>query len=122
MYPAGRFRSASEGNSNRHDQSCFNRSPHGDRIPYLELSEMWNGIIGLESNYEDELVVSNAKERGKDILAYKRKLVSIFRECSRILEKNGILAVMFNARSRHYWDSLQELEATSNLSILDVIL
>lgn len=89
--------------------------PHGDRIPYLELSEMWNGIIGLESSYEDELVVSNAKERGKDVLAYKKKLVSIFYECSRILEKNGVLAFMFNTRSTHYWDSLRELETTSDL-------
>ena len=89
--------------------------PHGDRIPYLELSEMWNGIIGLESNYEDELVVSNAKERGKDIFAYKKKLASIFHECSRILEKNGVLAFMFNTRSTHYWDSLSELETTSDL-------
>ena len=92
--------------------------PHGDRIPYLELSEMWNGIIGLESNYEDELVVSNAKERGKDILAYKKKLASIFHECSRVLEKNGVLAFMFNTRSTHYWDSLRELEATSDLVYL----
>ena len=92
--------------------------PHGDRIPYLELSEMWNGIIGLESNYEDELVVSNAKERGKDILAYKKKLASIFHECSRILEKNGVLGFMFNTRSKHYWDSLRELEATSGLVYL----
>ena len=89
--------------------------PHGDRIPYLELSEMWNGIIGLESNYEDELVVSNAKERGKDVLAYKKKLASIFYECSRVLEKNGVLAFMFNTRSTHYWDSLRELETTSDL-------
>ena len=92
--------------------------PHGDRIPYLELSEMWNGIIGLESNYEDELVVSNAKERGKDILAYKRKLASIFHECSRILEENGVLAFIFNTRSTHYWDSLRELEMTSGLVYL----
>jgi len=79
---------------------------------------MWNGIIGLESKYEDELVVSNAKERGKDIRAYKKKLVSIFNECSRILEKNGILAFMFNMRSTHYWDSLRELETTSDLVYL----
>ena len=92
--------------------------PHGDRVPYLELSEMWNGIIGLESNYEDELVVSNAKERGKDILAYKKKLASIFHECSRILEKNGVLGFMFNTRSKHYWDSLRELEATSDFVYL----
>lgn len=92
--------------------------PHGDRIPYLELSEMWNGIIGLESNYEEELVVSDAKERGKDILAYKKKLASTFHECARVLEKNGILAFMFNTRSGHYWDSLHELEATSGLAYL----
>ena len=92
--------------------------PHGDRIPYLELSEMWNGIIGLESNYEDELVVSNAKERGKDVPAYNKKLASIFHECSRVLEKNGVLAVMFNARSTHYWDSLRELEEASDLVYL----
>lgn len=92
--------------------------PHGDRIPYLELSEMWNGIIGIESNYKDELVVSNAKERGKDILAYKKKLTSIFCECSRVLQKNGVLAFMFNTRSTHYWDSLRELEATSDLVYL----
>ena len=92
--------------------------PHGDRVPYLELSEMWNGIIGLESNYEDELVVSNAKERGKDILAYKEKLAAIFHECARILKKNGVLAFMFNTRSIHYWENLRELEATSELVYL----
>ena len=92
--------------------------PHGDRIPYLELSEMWNSIIGLESNYEDELVVSNAKERGKDISAYNRKLASIFHECSRVLEKDGVLAIMFNARSTDYWDNLCELEISSDLVYL----
>jgi len=92
--------------------------PHGDRIPYLELSEMWNSIIGLESNYEEELVVSNAKARGKDISAYNKKLASIFHECSRVLEKNGVLVVMFNTRSAHYWDSLRELEAASGLAYL----
>lgn len=92
--------------------------PHGDRIPYLELSEMWNGIIGLDSNYEEELVVSNAKERGKDIHAYNKKLSSIFDECSRVLEKNGLLAVIFNARSEDYWDSLHKLEAASGLAYI----
>ena len=92
--------------------------PHGDRIPYLELSEMWNSIIGLDSNYEEELIVSNAKERGKDIHAYNKKLLSIFYECSRVLEKNGLLAVIFNARLESYWDSLHKLEEVSGLAYL----
>lgn len=85
--------------------------PHGDRIPYLELSEMWNSIIGLDANYAEELVVSNAKARGKDVGAYNRKLASIFRQCARVLKNNGVLAVIFNARSVSHWDSLRELES-----------
>lgn len=92
--------------------------PHGDRIPYLELSEMWNSIVGLDSNYEEELVVSNAKERAKDIHTYNKKLSSIFYECSRVLEKNGLLAVIFNARLQSYWESLHKLEEVSNLAYL----
>ena len=40
--------------------------PHGDRIPYLELSEIWNSVIGLDVNYEDELIVSDAPGTWKD--------------------------------------------------------
>ena len=92
--------------------------PHGDRIPYLELSEMWNGVIGLDSNYEEELVVSDAKERGKDLNAYNNKLSLIFHECSRVLKKNGLLAVIFNSRLKSYWNSLHELEAATSLTYL----
>ncbi len=92
--------------------------PHGDRIPYLELSEMWNSIIGLDSNYEEELVVSNAKERGKNTETYNKKLASIFYQCARVLKKNGFLAIMFNARTDCYWQSLSELEKSTDLGYI----
>ena len=92
--------------------------PHGDRIPYLELSEMWNSIIGLDSNYEEELVVSNAKERGKDIQSYNEKLSSIFHQCARVLKKNGFMAILFNTRSECHWKSLRELETTTELTYI----
>ena len=95
--------------------------PHGDRIPYLELSEMWNSIIGLDSNYEEELVVSNAKDRGKDTETYNKKLASIFYQCARILKKNGFLAIMFNARTDCYWQSFRGLEEVQDNDTLDVI-
>lgn len=89
--------------------------PHGDRIPYLELSEMWNSVIGLDSSYEDELVISNAKGRGKDLQAYNKKLSSILYQCARVLKKNGFLAIMFNTRSACHWQSLRELEEAAGL-------
>ncbi len=92
--------------------------PHGDRIPYLELSEMWNSVLCFDSNYEDELVVSNAKGRGKDIRAYNEKLTSIFHQCARVLEKDGFLIIMFNARAAAYWQSLRQLEAATGLAYI----
>ena len=92
--------------------------PHGDRIPYLELSEMWNSVIGYKSDFGGELVVSNAKERNKDVETYNRKLSSIFSECSRILSQDGFLAVVFNARSKRHWNSLRNLESDAGLNYI----
>ncbi len=92
--------------------------PHGDRIPYLELSEMWNAVLGFEVDFENELVVSNAKGRNKNLGAYNLKLSSIFAECKRVLEADGLLAIMFNARSPDHWDSLHTLEAVTGLEYI----
>ena len=92
--------------------------PHGDRIPYLELSEMWNSILCLDSNYEDELVVSNAKERGKDVKSYNEKLSAIFSQCARVLKNNGLMAILFNTRSECHWQSFRELEETTGLTYI----
>lgn len=92
--------------------------PHGDRIPYLELSEMWNSILCLDSNYENELVVSNAKERGKDVKSYNEKLSAIFYQCARVLKKDGIMAILFNTRSECHWQSFRELEETTGLTYI----
>ncbi|NJN97720.1 MAG: hypothetical protein HC875_28385 [Anaerolineales bacterium] len=92
--------------------------PHGDRIPYLELSEMWNAILDLDVNFENELVVSNAKGRNKNLDEYNSKLSSIFSECNRVLEPDGLLAIMFNARSCEHWDSLHALEAVTGLEYI----
>ena len=48
--------------------------PHSDRAPYLELSELWNAVLGVESDFTDEIVVSNAKERQKHIHDYDTRM------------------------------------------------
>lgn len=92
--------------------------PHGDRIPYLELSEMWNSVLGFKPSFEDELVVSNAKLRGKGIPEYNKKFSAIFHDCARVLVTGGVLAVMFNARSSEHWTSLHALEEASGLEYI----
>ena len=73
--------------------------PHGDRIPYLELSEIWNVILGEEPPFEAEIVVSNAKERSKKSLGYYQAMTKFLEIASRKLRASGCLVLFFNART-----------------------
>ena len=52
--------------------------PHSNRIPYLELSEIFNSVLGYKSGFEDEIIVSNANERDKNIHKYTNDMISFF--------------------------------------------
>jgi hypothetical protein len=82
--------------------------PHSDRIPYLELSELWNAILGEEPIFGDELVVSNAKERKKTKRVYSDELASRLREMHRIMLPGGFLVLLFNSRRDADWEGLTE--------------
>lgn len=77
--------------------------PHGDRIPYLELSELWNAILSVDANFDGEIVVSNAKTRNKDAMTYQDGLEQVFTQCRRILKPGGYVVVLFNARDEASW-------------------
>jgi len=83
--------------------------PHSDRIPYLELSEMWNAILNKDVCFENEIIVSNAKERKKNKDLYLRDMSLFIKECNRILKKDGIFVLYFNARDRESWNFLKLL-------------
>ncbi len=78
--------------------------PHGDRIPYLEMSSMWNAILNIKPNYSEEIVVSNAKSRAKDIEQYNKDMQEIMVQIFRVLKPGGILALIFNSADPKYWD------------------
>jgi 16S rRNA G966 N2-methylase RsmD len=80
--------------------------PHSDRIPYLELSELWNAILGKNANFADEIVVSNARERGKTKAQYNQQMHTILCEVDRVLVPGGSLALLFNARDADSWNGL----------------
>lgn len=77
--------------------------PHGDRIPYLELSELWNVILGEDSRFESEIVVSNAKERAKTTQQYNESMRHFLILAAKKLKKSGHLVLFFNARSESSW-------------------
>jgi 16S rRNA G966 N2-methylase RsmD len=92
--------------------------PHSDRIPYLELSEMWNSILGKKSEFEKEIVFSNAKERNKTKEKYIKDMTILLEECNRILSVDGILLLYFNARDKESWKFLSIIKESTNLQFV----
>jgi adenine-specific DNA methylase len=88
--------------------------PHSDRIPYLELSELWNSLLGYNVDFDREIVVSNAKERQKSKSVYNIEMTEFFTEASRVLKKNGHIALYFNARDEESWQYLKCIEKISD--------
>lgn len=87
--------------------------PHSDRVPYLELSEMWNSILGYSSDFENEIVVSNARERRKTKSIYNEDMVEFFLQAIRVLKNGGYVTLFFNARDDESWEYLKSIENTS---------
>lgn len=89
--------------------------PHSDRIPYLELSELWNSILGFNVDFGKEIVVSNAKERKKSKTIYNAEMTEFFNEATRALKYGGFIALYFNARDEESWQYLKCIEETSQV-------
>ena len=88
--------------------------PHSDRIPYLELSELWNSLLGYTADFEREIIVSNAKERQKSKSSYNSEMSEFFMEVSRVLKPYKFIALYFNARDEESWQYLKCIEKTSD--------
>lgn len=84
--------------------------PHGDRIPYLELSEMWNAVLGANPDFSREIVVSNARERGKNMKQYTDSIKEAFAACRRVLRPGGVMILLFNSRKQSDWDTIKLIE------------
>jgi adenine-specific DNA methylase len=89
--------------------------PHSDRVPYLELSEMWNAILGCTADFEKEIVVSNAKDRRKGLTEYNRAMGKFLSLSERVLKNDCCMVMLFNARGASSWEYLDTLDAKSSL-------
>ncbi len=77
--------------------------PHGDRIPYLELSQLWNSWLGNNVNFEDEIIISGSKERNKNLANYNALLNETFKGIHRILKSGKRFTLMFNSLDDDTW-------------------
>lgn len=88
--------------------------PHSDRIPYLELSELWNAVLGECPPLESEIVVSNAKVRLKTKFQYNESMMRFLEIVARKLRDGGFLVLFFNARTKDSWKFFKSFSATAD--------
>ena len=81
--------------------------PHSDRIPYLELSELWNSILGIEPIFESEIIISNAKERQKTPDLYLSTMIDFLAKCSTVMRDDAFLVLLYNSRQSDRWGFIQ---------------
>ena len=77
--------------------------PHGNRIPYLELSMLWNSWLKMDVDYDNEIVISESKERKKDLKNYNNLLNIALREIYRVLKYDRYFSLMFNSLDDNTW-------------------
>jgi 16S rRNA G966 N2-methylase RsmD len=92
--------------------------PHGNRIPYLELSLMWNAWLGFPTDWENEIIVSEAKTRCKDLQDYQERLSAALRELWRVLKPEKYLSIAFNSLNDDTWFSLLSVCLEAGFEIL----
>lgn len=67
---------------------------------------MWNSWLKKDVNYKDEIVISESKDRTKDIYNYYELLNEVLAEIERILKPNRYFSLMFNSLDDETWINL----------------
>jgi len=91
--------------------------PHGNRQPYLELSMMWNEWLKFNVEYSDEIIISESKDRNKDVNDYFKLLNITLEEIVRVLKTNKYFSIMFNSLDDETWLNLIQKMNELNLSL-----
>lgn len=94
--------------------------PHGNRIPYLELSLMWNAWLQLDVDWQNEIIVSEAQSRNKDINDYGYRLLAAFNELWRILKPNKYASIVFNSLDDDTWFSLLNTCMGAGFTVVEI--
>jgi len=82
----------------------FTDPPHGNRIPYLELSLMWNTWLKFDDvQWDDEIIISEAKVRNKDKQDYQQRVYIAFKELWRVLKPGKYASIVFNSLDDDSW-------------------
>ncbi len=85
----------------------FTDPPYGDTVPYFEQSIIWNTwLFENRVDYENELVISDSKERQKRISSYTFEMNKCIAEIHRVLKTGKFFSITFHSLAGDEWYAL----------------
>jgi 16S rRNA G966 N2-methylase RsmD len=83
--------------------------PYGKKIPYLDLSTMWNGWLDLEvtaQDFEQEAIEGGDHQKSKD--KYNELMVQSIQEMYRVLKFDRWMSFVFAHKDPEFWHLIIE--------------
>ncbi len=99
---------------------AFIDPPHGNRIPYLELSMIWNSWLKQPTDWSNEIIVSDARGRSKGIADYNGRMELVFQQLHRVLRDEAFLSIAFNSLDDDTWISFVSSIVSAGFDIRNV--
>ena len=84
----------------------FTDPPYGDTVPYFEQSIIWNSWLKLTPDYDNEIVITNSKERNKNHSTYEKDINSAISEISRVLKTGKLFSLTYHSLSGLEWKAI----------------
>lgn len=84
----------------------FTDPPYGDSVPYFEQSIIWNSWHKFNVDYDNEIIISNSKEREKNESNYAKDIELAIKEIYRVLKYEKYFSITFHSLSGLEWNAL----------------
>ena len=84
----------------------FTDPPYGDAVPYFEQSIIWNSWLNFEPDYENEIVITDSKERKKNNSIYEQDINMAFSEIRRVLKTGKMFSLTYHSLSGLEWKAI----------------
>lgn len=84
----------------------FTDFPYGDSVPYFEQSILWNTWLNFDVKYQEEIVISDSKQRNKDQHNFSKDIRSAVEEIYRVLKSQSYFTFTFHSLEGREWYAL----------------
>ncbi|HEM5078207.1 TPA: hypothetical protein U1236_000380 [Streptococcus suis] len=97
----------------------FTDFPYGDAVPYFEQSVIWNSWLGHSVDYENEIVISDSKERSKNKIKFQIDIFKSICEIHRVLKPNKYFVFTFHSLSGFEWTAISNSLVKAGLEVAE---